>query len=102
VLLACVCWVWIFGLDLGRFEFEFRGVLACDGLRRKLLFGSKARKRSMGSAEDDVDNGGNQIPDSGDEEGPLVGPGAPVPVVRHKRPLEFEKAFLDSLPSAQM
>ncbi|CAM6042647.1 unnamed protein product [Sphagnum compactum] len=56
----------------------------------------------MGLAEDDVDNGGNQIPDSGDEEGPLVGPGAPVPVVRHKRPLEFEKAFLDSLPSAQM
>jgi peptidylprolyl isomerase domain and WD repeat-containing protein 1 len=56
----------------------------------------------MGSAEDDVENGGNQIPDSGDEEGPLVGPGAPVPVVRHKRPLEFEKAFLDSLPSAQM
>jgi peptidylprolyl isomerase domain and WD repeat-containing protein 1 len=56
----------------------------------------------MGSAENDVDNGGNQIPDSGDEEGPLVGPGAPVPVVRHKRPLEFEKAFLDSLPSAQM
>ncbi len=87
-------------VDLSLNFVEF--VLACDGRRRKQLLVYRRGRDPMGLAEEDVDNGGNQIPDSGDEEGPLVGPGAPVPVVRHKRPLEFEKAFLDSLPSAQM
>ncbi len=40
MLLACVSWVWVFGVYLGRFELEFRGVLAFDGRRRKQLFGS--------------------------------------------------------------
>jgi len=35
-----------------------------------------------------------------EEEGPMVGPGPAKQ--RHKRPLEFERAFLDALPSAQM
>ncbi|KAH7542021.1 hypothetical protein FEM48_Zijuj02G0029300 [Ziziphus jujuba var. spinosa] len=36
------------------------------------------------------------------EEEPMVGPGPPVPRVRRKRPLQFEQAYLDSLPSANM
>ena len=32
---------------------------------------------------------------------PMVGPG-PAPVRRPKRPLQFEQAYLDSLPSANM
>lgn len=36
-----------------------------------------------------------------EEKGPMVGPAGPVKQ-RHKRPLEFERAFLDALPSAQM
>lgn len=35
------------------------------------------------------------------EEEPIVGPG-PAPRARRKRPLEFEKAYLDALPSANM
>lgn len=35
------------------------------------------------------------------EEEPLVGPG-PAPRSRPKRPLQFEHAYLDALPSAQM
>ncbi|KAL5710704.1 peptidylprolyl isomerase [Ranunculus cassubicifolius] len=35
------------------------------------------------------------------EDEPIVGPG-PAPPVRSKRPLQFEQAFLDSLPSAHM
>lgn len=35
------------------------------------------------------------------EEEPIVGPG-PAPIRRPKRPLQFEQAYLDSLPSANM
>lgn len=35
------------------------------------------------------------------EEEPMLGPG-PAPKVRPKRPLQFEQAYLDSLPSANM
>lgn len=34
-------------------------------------------------------------------EEPIVGPG-PAPRARSKRPLQFEQAYLDSLPSANM
>lgn len=36
-----------------------------------------------------------------DEEEPMVGPG-PAPRGKRKRPLQFEQAYLDSLPSANM
>lgn len=36
-----------------------------------------------------------------DEEEPMVGPG-PAPRAKRKRPLQFEQAYLDSLPSANM
>lgn len=35
------------------------------------------------------------------EEEPIVGPG-PAPRARTKRPLQFEQAYLDALPSAHM
>lgn len=35
------------------------------------------------------------------EEEAMVGPG-PAPQIRRKRPLQFEQAYLDSLPSANM
>ena len=35
------------------------------------------------------------------EEEPMVGPG-PAPRARPKRPLQFEQAYLDALPSANM
>lgn len=35
------------------------------------------------------------------EEEPIVGPG-PAPRARPKRPLQFEQAYLDALPSANM
>ncbi|CAK9182074.1 unnamed protein product [Ilex paraguariensis] len=35
------------------------------------------------------------------EEEPIVGPG-PAPRARTKRPLQFERAYLDALPSANM
>lgn len=47
-------------------------------------------------AEGEVKNGDMSF----EEEGPMVGPGPAKQ--RHKRPLEFEKAFLDALPCAQM
>nr|XP_043613658.1 peptidyl-prolyl cis-trans isomerase CYP71 [Erigeron canadensis] len=38
-----------------------------------------------------------------EDDEPMVGPGpAPAPVRRPKRPLQFEQAYLDSLPSANM
>lgn len=36
------------------------------------------------------------------EEEPMVGPGPAPRRARRKRPLEFEKAYLDALPSANM
>lgn len=36
-----------------------------------------------------------------EEEEPMVGPG-PAPRVKRKRPLQFEQAYLDSLPCANM
>ncbi|KAJ0806414.1 putative peptidylprolyl isomerase transcription factor WD40-like family [Helianthus annuus] len=47
------------------------------------------------------DNGTNSLPDIPEEDEPLVGPG-PAPARRPKRPLQFEQAYLDSLPSANM
>lgn len=38
---------------------------------------------------------------AGEEVEPVVGPG-PAPVRRPKRPLQFEQAYLDALPSANM
>lgn len=35
------------------------------------------------------------------EDEPIVGPG-PAPRARLKRPLQFEQAYLDALPSANM
>ncbi|KAL6575760.1 cytochrome P450 monooxygenase 71 [Orobanche hederae] len=43
----------------------------------------------------------NVKPASGEEEEPIVGPG-PAPRARPKRPLQFEQAYLDALPSANM
>jgi len=45
---------------------------------------------------DEIRNGDTIV----EEEGPMVGPGPAKQ--RPKRPLEFERAFLDALPSAQM
>ncbi|KAK7267337.1 hypothetical protein RIF29_20006 [Crotalaria pallida] len=42
------------------------------------------------------ENGANSI-----EEEPVIGPG-PAPRARLKRPLQFEQAYLDALPSANM
>lgn len=42
------------------------------------------------------ENGANATEDE-----PLVGPG-PAPRARPKRPLQFEQAYLDALPSANM
>ncbi|MFS7915396.1 putative peptidylprolyl isomerase transcription factor WD40-like family [Helianthus anomalus] len=47
------------------------------------------------------DNGTNSLPDIPEEDEPMVGPG-PAPARRPKRPLQFEQAYLDSLPSANM
>lgn len=44
------------------------------------------------------DNGNSA---AGEEEEPMVGPG-PAPRARPKRPLQFEQAYLDTLPSANM
>ncbi|KAG0602485.1 hypothetical protein M758_10G017100 [Ceratodon purpureus] len=51
----------------------------------------------MGDEVEEVKNGDTMVED----EGPMVGPVVPAKQ-RHKRPLEFERAFLDALPSAQM
>lgn len=51
----------------------------------------------MGDEGEGVKNGDAMA----EEEGPMVGPVVPAKQ-RHKRPLEFERAFLDALPSAQM
>lgn len=35
------------------------------------------------------------------DDGPIIGPG-PAPRARPKRPLQFEQAYLESLPNANM
>lgn len=47
------------------------------------------------------DENGSSLPEIPEEEEPMVGPG-PAPARRAKRPLQFEQAYLDSLPSANM
>ena len=44
-------------------------------------------------------NGGSVVKENDDE--PMIGPG-PAPRSRPKRPLQFEQAYLDALPSANM
>lgn len=51
--------------------------------------------------EPQKENGGSAEMEENLEEEPLVGP-APAPLVRRKRPLQFEQAYLDALPSANM
>ena len=46
-------------------------------------------------------NGGSTTAAESEEEAVVVGPG-PAPRARPKRPLEFEHAYLDALPSANM
>lgn len=60
----------------------------------------------MTEAEEKIENGsstaGLSTTEAFDNE-PVIGPGpAPAPRARPKRPLEFEQAYLDSLPSANM
>lgn len=50
------------------------------------------------AVEEEVKNGDTTAAE--EEAGPMIGPGPAKQ--RHKRPLEFERAFLDALPSAQM
>ena len=50
---------------------------------------------------EEVQNGNTNLSTVGDGEEPMVGPG-PAPRARPKRPLQFEQAYLDSLPSANM
>jgi hypothetical protein len=45
--------------------------------------------------------GDSRAEEDGDDLGPMIGPG-PARPTRSKRPLEFEQAFLDALPSAAM
>lgn len=47
------------------------------------------------------DNGSSLVVETAADDEPMVGPG-PAPVRRPKRPLQFEQAYLDSLPSANM
>ncbi|KAG2329978.1 hypothetical protein Bca52824_001158 [Brassica carinata] len=55
--------------------------------------------------EEEAAHNGSAIPSKElavvEEEEPMVGPG-PAPRVKRKRPLQFEQAYLDSLPSANM
>ncbi|XVF19749.1 hypothetical protein REPUB_Repub11eG0137600 [Reevesia pubescens] len=46
-------------------------------------------------------NGKGNLDTIAEEEDPVIGPG-PAPRARPKRPLQFEQAYLDSLPSANM
>lgn len=64
----------------------------------------------MSEMEERIDNGSSAAEPPAtaeaavvDDEEPLIGPGpVPAPRARPKRPLEFEQAYLDSLPSANM
>lgn len=64
----------------------------------------------MAEMEERIDNGSStaEPPTTAeaavvDDEEPLMGPGpVPAPRARPKRPLEFEQAYLDTLPSANM
>lgn len=50
--------------------------------------------------EEEPKNGNSETPVENDEDA-VIGPG-PAPKARAKRPLQFEQAYLDSLPSANM
>jgi peptidylprolyl isomerase domain and WD repeat-containing protein 1 len=50
--------------------------------------------------EEEPKNGSSETPVENDEDA-VIGPG-PAPKARAKRPLQFEQAYLDSLPSANM
>jgi peptidylprolyl isomerase domain and WD repeat-containing protein 1 len=50
--------------------------------------------------EEQPKNGNSETPVENDED-KVIGPG-PAPKARAKRPLQFEQAYLDSLPSANM
>ncbi|RXH83481.1 hypothetical protein DVH24_005734 [Malus domestica] len=68
--------------------------------------------KTLGATMEEPQNGGETLatdvaePQNGvaeTEEEPMVGPGPPPPPrTRPKRPLQFEHAYLDALPSAQM
>lgn len=60
---------------------------------------SQATTVPAGDSMEKPANGGGKAAEAVDE--PIVGPG-PAPKARHKRPLQFEHAYLDSLPSANM
>jgi hypothetical protein len=51
---------------------------------------------------DGYPNGTSPADTTGEEEDAIIGPGPAAPKSRKKRPLQFEKAFLDALPSAHM
>lgn len=53
------------------------------------------------SMEEEPKNGSAKELAVVEEEEPMVGPG-PAPRVKRKRPLQFEQAYLDSLPCANM
>ncbi|KAH7510564.1 hypothetical protein FEM48_ZijujUnG0112000 [Ziziphus jujuba var. spinosa] len=55
-----------------------------------------------GNTNSEAEAAGCGVATADSEEEPMVGPGPPVPRVRRKRPLQFEQAYLDSLPSANM
>lgn len=51
---------------------------------------------------EEAQNGtGNSVPPAEIEDDSVIGPG-PAPRARPKRPLQFEQAYLDALPSANM
>ncbi|CAO2177346.1 unnamed protein product, partial [Urochloa humidicola] len=57
--------------------------------------GAHESKRELG-------NGAAATPSVGQEEEEMIGPGPMPAKQRKKRPLQFEQAFLDALPSAAM
>ncbi|KAK6926636.1 Cyclophilin-type peptidyl-prolyl cis-trans isomerase domain [Dillenia turbinata] len=52
--------------------------------------------------EPQKENGGGSAMAENEEEEAMIGPGPAAPRSRPKRPLQFEQAYLDSLPSAHM
>lgn len=52
--------------------------------------------------EGDSNGSPSAVEPTGEEDEVMIGPGPVAPRSRKKRPLQFEQAFLDALPSAQM